>query len=127
MRLLRPPLTASGATRPEPRRRLIQIASGALTEQWDEATLTPYAYNSTTGQWVSYDNPDSVAYKTAYVNAMGLGGAMIWSTTTTSPTGIRGSHRTLCWRKADSNSWSRFAWESILSSGTLLLLRVSLA
>jgi hypothetical protein len=31
------------------------------------------------------------------------------------------------WRKADSNSWSRFAWESILSSGTLLLCRVSLA
>jgi chitinase len=56
-----------------------QIASGALTQKWDAATLTPYAYNSTTGEWVSYDNPDSVAYKTAYVNAMGLGGAMVWS------------------------------------------------
>ena len=56
-----------------------QIASGSLTQKWDAATLTPYAYNSTSGEWVSYDNPDSVAYKTAYVNAMKLGGAMIWS------------------------------------------------
>ena len=56
-----------------------QIAGGALTPKWDAATLTPYAYNATSGEWVSYDNPDSVAYKTAYVNAMNLGGAMIWS------------------------------------------------
>jgi hypothetical protein len=56
-----------------------QIASGAVTQKWDAATLTPYAYNAGSGVWVSYDNPDSVAYKTAYVNAMGLGGAMVWS------------------------------------------------
>jgi hypothetical protein len=30
-------------------------------------------------EWVSYDNPESLGYKTAYVNAMGLGGAMVWS------------------------------------------------
>ena len=56
-----------------------QIANGTLTWQWDAATLTPYAYNSKTGEWVSYDNPESLAYKTAYVNAIGLGGAMVWS------------------------------------------------
>ena len=56
-----------------------QIASGALTTAWDNATLTPYAYSAKTGEWVSYDNPESLAYKTAYVNAENLGGAMIWS------------------------------------------------
>jgi GH18 family chitinase len=56
-----------------------QLAAGNLTQQWDTATLTPYAYNATSGEWVSYDNEDSLAYKTAYVNAMGLGGAMVWS------------------------------------------------
>jgi hypothetical protein len=56
-----------------------QIAAGSLTQQWDNATLTPYAYNATSGEWVSYDNEESLGYKTAYVNAMGLGGAMVWS------------------------------------------------
>jgi chitinase len=56
-----------------------QIASGGLTQKWDAPTLTPYAYSATSGEWVSYDNPDSLAYKTAYVNARGLGGAMVWS------------------------------------------------
>jgi len=56
-----------------------QIAAGNLTRQWDAATLTPYAYNAASGEWVSYDNEDSLAYKTAYVNAISLGGAMVWS------------------------------------------------
>jgi chitinase len=58
---------------------MAQIASGALVPQWDNATLTPYAYSSQTGEWVSYDDPNSLAYKVAYVNARGLGGAMVWS------------------------------------------------
>jgi hypothetical protein len=56
-----------------------KIQSGELVEQWDDATLTPYAYSATTGEWVSYDNPRSLGYKTAYANARGLGGAMVWS------------------------------------------------
>src|SRR5262245_61891524 len=58
---------------------LPKLKSNELTASWDEATLTPYAYSSTTGEWVSYDNPDSLAYKAAYVNARGLGGAMVFS------------------------------------------------
>ena len=56
-----------------------KVKSGELVEQWDDATLTPYAYSATTGEWVSYDNPRSLGYKTAYANARGLGGAMVWS------------------------------------------------
>src|SRR5262245_57623759 len=56
-----------------------QIASGTLVRVWDDATLTPYAYSSTSGEWVTYDDSQSLAYKTAFVNAMGLGGAMVWA------------------------------------------------
>ena len=46
---------------------------------WDDVTLTPYAYSTKSGEWVTYDDAQSLAYKAAYVNAMGLGGAMIWA------------------------------------------------
>jgi len=58
---------------------LAQLASGGLTEAWDETTLTPYAYNSATGVWVSYDNAQSLAYKVSYLCAQELGGAMVWA------------------------------------------------
>jgi GH18 family chitinase len=58
---------------------LAQLASGELTEAWDEATLTPYAYNSATGVWVSYDNEKSLAYKVSYLCEQELGGAMVWA------------------------------------------------
>jgi chitinase len=58
---------------------LAQLANGNLVKQWDNATLTPYAYSSQTGEWVSYDDTDSLAYKVSYVLEQGLGGAMVWS------------------------------------------------
>jgi chitinase len=58
---------------------LPKLASSELTSVWDDATLTPYGYSATTGEWVSYDDAQSLAYKAAYVNARGLGGAMVFS------------------------------------------------
>ncbi|MBE9001868.1 glycoside hydrolase [Nostoc sp. LEGE 12447] len=55
------------------------ISSGSLTRQWHEPTLTPYAYNSQTGDWVSYDDAESIGYKISYLIEKGLGGAMIWA------------------------------------------------
>ncbi len=40
--------------------------------------LVPYLYNPTTGLWVSYDDPVSMAAKAAYVNSYGLAGIAIW-------------------------------------------------
>lgn len=56
-----------------------RISSGSLTRQWHEPTLTPYAYNSQTGEWVSYDDAESIGYKTSYLIEKGLAGAMIWA------------------------------------------------
>jgi chitinase len=35
-------------------------------------------YDSTSGTWVSYDDPRSVAEKVQYVREHGLGGVVIW-------------------------------------------------
>jgi chitinase len=51
----------------------------SLVQNWDNATLTPYAYNAQTGLWISYDNPESLGYKISYALGHNLGGAMIWA------------------------------------------------
>jgi len=38
----------------------------------------PWLYDSTSGTWVSYDDPESVAAKATYVRDHGLGGVVIW-------------------------------------------------
>jgi len=38
----------------------------------------PWLYDSTSGTWVSYDDPESVAAKGSYVRERGLGGVIIW-------------------------------------------------
>lgn len=46
---------------------------------WDKVSSTPYLYNLHTKEWISYDDPKSVALKMQYVKKMGLGGAMLWA------------------------------------------------
>ena len=55
-----------------------RLSSGDLTRGWDEPTLTPYA-SSQTGDWVSYDDEESLAYKVSYAIEKGLAGAMVWA------------------------------------------------
>ncbi|MDC3415937.1 glycosyl hydrolase family 18 protein [Aquibacillus salsiterrae] len=47
-----------------------------FTRYWDEDTKVPYLFNGST--FVSYSDEKSIGYKTAYIQMMGLGGAMIW-------------------------------------------------
>ncbi|MBV9264572.1 MAG: phosphatidylinositol-specific phospholipase C domain-containing protein [Acidobacteriaceae bacterium] len=56
-----------------------QLLANTLTSGWDSETLTPYAYNTETGTWVSYDNEQSIGYKISYLLQKGLGGAMFWA------------------------------------------------
>jgi chitinase len=59
---------------------LEKIANGELdVQRWDEATLTPYAYSTKTGLWVSYDDEKSLGYKVSYVIEKELGGGMTWA------------------------------------------------
>ena len=47
-------------------------------QHWDSAARVPWLYDSTSGTWVTYDNPRSVGEKVRYVREHGLGGVMIW-------------------------------------------------
>lgn len=59
---------------------LEKMESGELdVQKWDEDTLTPYAYSTKTGLWVTYDNEKSLGYKVSYLIEKELGGAMVWA------------------------------------------------
>ena len=55
------------------------IKSGKYKYNWDEASFTPYAYDSTAKVWVTYDDAKSYEKKLDFLQQKGLGGAMIWS------------------------------------------------
>ena len=57
-----------------------RLSNGELdVKEWDEPTLTPYAYSTSTGLWVTYDNTKSLSYKVSYLIQEELGGAMVWA------------------------------------------------
>jgi len=45
---------------------------------WDDNAKAPFIYNSADSLMVSYDDTVSVALKTKYTMAKGLGGIMFW-------------------------------------------------
>jgi chitinase len=45
---------------------------------WDKAASVPYLYNPSKQIFVSYDDPESLRAKCAYVASHGLGGVMFW-------------------------------------------------
>ncbi|MGC1424939.1 MAG: glycoside hydrolase family 18 protein [Terracidiphilus sp.] len=58
------------------------IVSGMLgqgfTRYWDDAAKAPYLYNAEKHIFVSYEDPESLALKCAYVRDHKLGGVMFW-------------------------------------------------
>jgi chitinase len=45
---------------------------------WEPSARVPWLYDSTSGTWVSYDDPQSVGEKARYVREHSLGGVVIW-------------------------------------------------
>ncbi|MFN8527768.1 MAG: glycoside hydrolase family 18 protein [Anaerolineae bacterium] len=45
---------------------------------WDETSQSPWLYDPDTGIMITYDDPESIAIKMAYVREHGLGGGMFW-------------------------------------------------
>jgi chitinase len=45
---------------------------------WDAGAQAPYLWNATTRHFITYDDPQSLAAKAAFVRARGLGGMMYW-------------------------------------------------
>ena len=48
---------------------------------WDAAAQAPWLWNAQTRHFISYDDPQSIAAKAAYVKAQHLGGIMYWEQT----------------------------------------------
>jgi chitinase len=45
---------------------------------WESASRVPWLHDSTSGTWVTYDDPQSVGEKVRYVRERRLGGVVIW-------------------------------------------------
>jgi chitinase len=54
------------------------VNSNGFTRYWNDAAKVPYLFNPDTGEFVSYDDSESLGYKINYLKQMGLGGAMFW-------------------------------------------------
>lgn len=71
------------ATNPTPLYREIatNMIGHGFTRYWDPVAEAPYLYNAATGTFVTYDDPEALAKKTAYVMKHHLGGIMFWEYT----------------------------------------------
>jgi len=45
---------------------------------WDSQAQAPYLWNKDTRTFISYEDPESLRLKGAYIRDKGLGGAMFW-------------------------------------------------
>jgi chitinase len=54
------------------------LDAGDWTRGWHEEALVPWLYSASQGVFISYDDAESVSYKLDYIEAEGLGGAMLW-------------------------------------------------
>ncbi|HTV84194.1 MAG TPA: glycoside hydrolase family 18 protein [Dyella sp.] len=54
------------------------IGKNGYVRYWDDAAQAPWLWNAKTHRFISYDDPQSIAAKTAFVKAQHLGGIMYW-------------------------------------------------
>ncbi len=54
------------------------INKNGFTRYWDSEAKAPYLWNPDTSTIFVYDDEESVAHKTDFIKARGLGGAMFW-------------------------------------------------
>lgn len=57
------------------------------TRQWHEDAAAPWLYDAASQTMISYDDPESIARKAAYIVDRGLGGAMVWELSGDTPEG----------------------------------------
>ncbi|WP_336782462.1 glycosyl hydrolase family 18 protein [Paenibacillus illinoisensis] len=54
------------------------INKNGYTRYWNDTAKVPFLYNASNKRFISYDDAESIGYKTAYIKSKGLGGAMFW-------------------------------------------------
>lgn len=56
----------------------VGTGNNGFKEYWSDVCKVPYLYNSSTGEFISYDNPTSIAEKTKFAMSKGLAGVFTW-------------------------------------------------
>ncbi|KAJ1795705.1 hypothetical protein LPJ59_004191, partial [Coemansia sp. RSA 2399] len=56
-----------------------ETAASPWVRQWDPVSQTPWIFNPSTKQYISYDDPTSLKIKVDYAASKGLAGSMIWA------------------------------------------------
>ena len=51
---------------------------GTYIRDWDDQAQVPYLYHPESGQFISYEDEQSLAIKSRYIKERKLGGAMVW-------------------------------------------------
>jgi len=54
------------------------INKNGFVRYWNDTVKAPYLFNANTGEFVSYEDVESLGYKIDYLKKHGLGGAMFW-------------------------------------------------
>ncbi|WP_078556083.1 glycoside hydrolase family 18 protein [Bacillus alkalicellulosilyticus] len=54
------------------------LNQNGYTRYWNDVAKVPYLYNQEIGEFVSYDDPESLTHKVNFIKDTGLAGAMIW-------------------------------------------------
>lgn len=54
------------------------VNKNGYTRYWNDAAQVPYLFNEKTKEFITYDDEESIAAKVAYIENLGIGGAMIW-------------------------------------------------
>lgn len=54
------------------------VNKNGYTRYWNNIAKVPYLYNPSTKIFISYDDVESIGYKTEYIKNNNLGGAMFW-------------------------------------------------
>jgi chitinase len=65
-------------TRPWPELEAGYIGRHGYVRHWDAKAQAPWLWNAKTRSFISYDDPESIAAKAAFVKAQHLGGIMYW-------------------------------------------------
>lgn len=67
-----------GGEHPWPELKAKFIDRNGFERYWDADAQAPYLWNASTGTFITYDDPQSIAAKVAFVKKQHLGGVMYW-------------------------------------------------
>lgn len=56
----------------------VYVAAEGWQQGFDWDSITPYLWNNSTGQFITYDDPVSISYKREFSSNAGLQGMMLW-------------------------------------------------